>query len=469
MLFKFLSFLLALSSVYAFEQTERLEPKISVVGTGYVGLVSAACFAQLDTDVICVDKDQRRIQALQEKKIPIYEPGLEEIVKTQIDKQRISFALDTIDAVSKSNIAMICVGTPSKEDGSANLDYVFAAAREIALGIKDYTLVVIKSTVPVGTCQKVAEVIQGQRSDLIQGINFDVASNPEFLREGSAIWDFMNPDRIVVGFSRPQGKAQNLIKALYEPLTKKGFPLVLTDLYSSELSKYASNAFLAMKISFVNQLSDLCEKAGGNIEEISKIMGLDNRIGSLFLKTGPGFGGSCFPKDTKALVDIAHHYNTDLSLVSETVSYNAKRKQDLAQRVVDIFQDQGIEKPRLGVWGITFKANTDDLRDSPALDIIPFLLEKGVDISVWDPMYSKNTPFKPTWPVDWAQDLYDSVEGKDGLLVLTEWQQFKNADLKQVKEALAHPLIIDYRNLFDESIVEGLGLTYEKLGKKRKV
>lgn len=443
-------------------------PKLSIIGTGYVGLVTGPCMAEY-FDVIGVDNNKERIETLQQGKVPFYEPGLEEIIQQGALNQRLSFTTNTKEAVEKSNIAMVCVGTPSNDQtGEADLSYIYQASKDIAQELRDdhYTLVVIKSTVPVGTCEEVSNLIENARPDLKKGIHFGVASNPEFLREGCAVEDFMHPDRIVVGVESVDEKAKALIQKLYQPFTDKGYPLVITDLRSSELCKYASNFLLALRLSAVNQLSDLSSKVDANIEEVMQSVGLDKRIGPLFLKSGPGYGGSCFPKDTLALDYMGKKNGVNLSLVKETIDYNTQRKFAMAERVMGILnKDFNVQTPNLAVFGITFKAGTDDLREAPALTIIPELLKKGAHLTIYDPLYNNKTGLKkPDWAVEWGEDLYTTTKGKDGALILTEWEDFKTMNLEALAENLKTPLLIDLRNLFDLNQIKKIN--YYSLGRK---
>lgn len=431
--------------------------KITVVGAGYVGLVSGACFAEFGFNVVCVDKDVSKIDALNQGKIHIYEPGLDSLLAQGIKAQRLIFTTDLNTSVKTSDVVMIAVGTPSRRgDGYADLTYVYECAKEIAQSIDKYTVIVNKSTVPVGTCRKVAEIIKSTRPDLIEGVSFDVASNPEFLREGSAINDFMRPDRIVIGTN--SAKANEILQKLYRPLYLIETPIVSTNPETSELIKYAANGFLALKISFINQMADLCEKAGGNVQVLAKGIGLDKRIGGKFLHAGPGYGGSCFPKDTLALSRIAEEYKVQCSLVDEVIEYNNKRKLDMAYRIVQAMKNAGVHK-KVAILGLTFKPNTDDLREAPSLTIIPEILKNEIAVSVYDPLYyygserlqhaiSNEESLKK---VNFAKSAYDAVTDAGCVVILTEWNEFRALDMKKVRKLMntsSVPLFMDFRNIY---------------------
>lgn len=471
-----ISFLcLNLSTFYSAEKLELLvdeyktNQSIVIVGSGYVGLVSGACFAEFGFDVTNVDIDEEKIRMLSEAKIPIYEPGLESLVKSGIAQKKLNFTTNLKEAVEKANAIMIAVGTPERPDGGADLSYIFQAAKQIATHLTNYATIVTKSTVPVGTSQQIAEIITQTRPDLKRGIDFDVASNPEFLREGSAINDFMYPDRVVIGTD--SAKAKQVLGNLYSLV---GAPILFTDIKTSELIKYAANGFLALKISFANQLSNLCEKTGTNIEELIDGIGSDSRIGRKFLNPGPGYGGSCFPKDTQALKKTAEDYGSPLSLISTVIEFNEERKQKLANKIVDLLKERSIsERSQVAVLGVTFKAETDDLRSAASRTIIPYLHKAGINVCVYDPVYhlgSEKLKFIETeWPyVVWKESPYQAIENSDTVVILTEWEEFKTLDLKRVASALRVPnklmgLIIDYRNMFDLSKMENF--EYHSLGR----
>ncbi len=432
---------------------------ISVIGTGYVGLVSGVCFAEFGFNVTCVDKDKNKIQVLNRGKIPIYEPGLETILKRNIVSKRIKFTSNLDYAVKNSDIVFIAVGTPSRRgDGHADLSFVFNAAEEIAKAINSYTLVVTKSTVPVGTGNKVKEVIKKVNPN----IEFDVASNPEFLREGSAIEDFMRPDRVIVGVENE--KAKEIMATLYRPLFLLETPIVYTSLESSELIKYASNAFLAVKISYINQMADLCEKVGANIDDISKGMGLDKRIGNKFLHTGPGYGGSCFPKDTLALVKTANEYHSDVSIVKETIKYNDFRKKYMVEKIQSITGN--LSDKDIAILGLSFKPETDDMRDSPSIDIINGLLDLNANIFAYDPAAINEAKKIFSKKINYLPSTQDCIAGKDILVVLTEWNEFRALNPLEISKLMRGNTVIDLRNIFDSKAMAEAKLVYKPLGKK---
>lgn len=447
--------------------------KIVMVGSGYVGLVTGACFAEFGFEVTNVDIDEHKIKALNQAKIPIYEPGLESLVQQGLKKGRLTFTTNLAQAVQKAQVVMIAVGTPSRcGDGHADLSYVFQAAEQIAASLTSYTVVVTKSTVPVGTSRQVAEIIERARPDLKQGVDFDVASNPEFLREGSAINDFMRPDRVVVGTD--SDKAKQVLSHLYRPLYLIETPIVFTNIETAELIKYAANGFLATKIAFINQLSDLCEKVGADVQELAKGIGLDGRIGRKFLNVGPGYGGSCFPKDTLALSKTAHDQKTPLTLVDAVIKANDDRKLDMAARILGALKKRGaVEGQQVAVLGITFKPNTDDLRDAPSLVIIPALVKAGVKVCVYDPLYylgaERLEAIEKDWPsVTWVEGPYQAMEQADAVVILTEWNEFRALDINRMKSILktpttALPLLIDFRNIYKPA--EMGGVDYCSLGR----
>ena len=448
--------------------------RITIIGSGYVGLVTGACFAEFGFKVISVDNDKSKINNLVNGQIPIYEPGLESLVRHGQSTGRLSFTTDLKTSVKDADVVMIAVGTPARRgDGFADLSYVFKAAEEIAAAINGYTVVVTKSTVPVGTCRKVAEIIERQRPDLKQGVDFDVASNPEFLREGSAIGDFMRPDRVVVGTD--SSAAKEVLAKLYRPLYLIETPIVFTSIETSELIKYASNGFLAMKIAFINQMADLCEKAGADIQDLARGIGLDGRIGRKFLNAGPGYGGSCFPKDTLALSKTAHDLGAPLTLIDAVVSSNDARKKSMAQRVLKELEKRGGASGKtIAVLGITFKPNTDDLRDAPSMVIVPELLAAGVNVRVYDPLYYKGSErlyhVENFEGVEWSKDSYQAMMGADATVILTEWNEFRALDLNQIKASLKvhsgfKPLLVDFRNIYKTNEMEGID--YVSIGRGR--
>jgi len=432
--------------------------KIAMIGTGYVGLVSGTCFAEFGHDVVCVDKDAGKIERLKRGEIPIFEPGLDTLVRDNADAGRLTFTTAIAEAVKDADAVFIAVGTPSRRgDGHADLTYVFAAAEEIADNLGGYAVVVNKSTVPVGTGDRVEELIRARRP----GLDFDVASNPEFLREGAAIDDFMRPDRVVVGTSSE--RARDVMRRIYRPLFLNETPVLFTDRRTSELTKYAANAFLATKITFINEMADLCEAAGANVQDVARGIGLDGRIGKKFLHAGPGYGGSCFPKDTKALLQTAHDFGTEVSIVDAVVHANDARKKRMAERIAHALGGD-IKGKRIAVLGVTFKPNTDDMRDAPSLDIIPALQKAGAAIAAFDPEGMHEA--RQLLPhVDWADDAYGTMKGADALVILTEWNEFRALDLKRVKSLLHRPLIIDLRNIYTIAEMQEAGFEYHSVGR----
>ncbi len=429
--------------------------KIVIIGTGYVGLVSGACFSELGFHVTCVDANAQKIDMLNKNQMPIYEPGLDSLVIRNREAGRLKFTTNLPESVQNAAIVFIAVGTPTDEDGSADLKYVFAAAEEIAKSIAQYTLIVTKSTVPVDTANKLQKLI----STTNPKAEFDVASNPEFLREGSAIEDFMMPDRVVVGTYTH--RAENLMRRLYQPLVQRNTPMLYTTPETAELIKYAANSFLAAKITFINELADLCEATGTDVQDVARGIGLDSRIGQKFLNVGPGYGGSCFPKDTIALLKTAADYKANLSIITAVVDANQRRKKDMATKIISTLRKGS---KTLGILGVTFKADTDDMRDSPSLDIIPALQQAGYHIKAYDPEGMKNgKEFLPN--VEWCHSTEDATRGCDAAIILTEWNEFRSLDLHKLKTQLNHPLLIDLRNLYNPQDVTEQGLDYVSLGR----
>jgi UDPglucose 6-dehydrogenase len=431
--------------------------KVVMIGAGYVGLTTGACLAKLGHSVTCVDTDAARIKALAAGETPIYEPGLDALIRRNRDSGRLDFSADTKRPASKADAIFLAVGTPAGANGDIDLSYIEAAARQIAPIMKPNTVVVVKSTVVVGTCRRLREVIAEKRL----GLDFSVASNPEFLREGSAIEDFLHPDRIVIGAD--DRRAAALLEELYEPLTRRQTPVVVTNTANAELIKYASNAFLALKIGFINDVADLCEQVGGEIEAVAKGMGLDRRIGTSFLSPGPGFGGSCFPKDTRAFVATGRKHRARQSLVETLVAKNETRKSSLARRVVSELGDRA-RGARVAVFGLAFKANTDDVRESAALTIIPLLQEAGLSVRAHDPQAEANAA-RHLRGVEMHDCPYAAAQGADAVLILTEWEDYRALDLKRLANAMSGSLLIDYRNLFTAQRIALHGLRYISLGK----
>jgi len=436
--------------------------RIAMIGSGYVGLVSGACFSEFGVTTVCVDKDADKIARLRNGEMPIYEPGLEDLVAKNVEAGRLSFSLDLKSAVAGADAVFIAVGTPSRRgDGYADLSYVFGAAEELAQGLDGYTVVVTKSTVPVGTGRKVEEIIRRTRPEA----DFDVASNPEFLREGSAIGDFMRPDRVVIGTETE--RAREIMKRLYRPLFLIETPIVMTSLETAELIKYAANAFLATKITFINEMADLCEKVGADVHDVARGMGLDGRIGKKFLHPGPGYGGSCFPKDTLALVRTAQDAGAPARIVETVVEVNDRRKKQMAERIIAACGGSVVGKT-IAVLGLTFKPNTDDMRDSPALDIVPALQQAGARIRAYDPEGMKEAE-KLLPGIEWCRGAYDALQGADALALLTEWNEFRALDLGRLRTLMKGHVVVDLRNVFNPDEIIGAGFAYSSIGRPRRV
>lgn len=429
---------------------------ITIIGTGYVGLVTGACFADLGNCVYCVDSDKKKIDSLKKRNITIYEPGLEEMVERNMKEKRLSFSTSIKDTVRKSEIIFICVGTPSKDNGEADLLALEKVSKEIAKNINSYKLIVEKSTVPVETGEWVKKTINNFKS---RRVKFDVASNPEFLREGTAIKDFMQPDRIVIGAESQ--KAKKILSDLYRPLNA---PMVLTDIKSAEIIKHASNSFLATKISFINAISTICEKAGADIEEVAKGIGLDGRIGEEFLRAGTGFGGSCFPKDLSAFIHIAEKLGYNFALLEEVKKINEGQKDLIIEKISRLIWN--IPGKTIGVLGLSFKPNTDDIRNAPALDIINRLIVQGAGIRAYDPKAMEKSKKVLNKNIIYCKDAYNAATGSDCLVVLTDWNEFKELDFKKLKKLLKQPIIIDGRNIYDPVKMKKLGFVYTGVGRK---
>jgi UDPglucose 6-dehydrogenase len=432
--------------------------RVAMIGTGYVGLVSGACFSEFGVDVVCVDKDQDKIERLDEGIMPIFEPGLEDLVTGNVKAGRLSFTTDLKQAVSGADAVFICVGTPTEPGGGhADLSYVYGAAKEIAEALDGYCVIVNKSTVPVDTGKEVTKVISEANPDA----DFDVVSNPEFLREGSAINDFMRPDRVVIGTDSE--RARDVMRNLYRPLFLIETPILFTQRQTAELIKYAANTFLATKITFINEISDLCEKVGADVQDVAKGIGLDGRIGSKFLHSGPGYGGSCFPKDTLALVNTAQDMGSPLRIVETVVEINDKRKKQMANRVIAAC-DGSLDGKTIAVLGVTFKPNTDDMRDSPSLDILPAMQKAGATIRAFDP--EGMTEAKEMLDdIDWCEDAYSTMEGADALVIITEWNAFRGLDFDRVKSLLKSPILVDLRNIYNPDDMAAAGMVYHCLGR----
>ena len=432
--------------------------RVVMVGSGYVGLVSGACFSEFGTDVVCVDKDVAKIQDLNEGRIPIFEPGLNRLVAHNVEAGRLSFSTDLAAALQGAGAVFIAVGTPSRRgDGHADLSYVYEAAQAIARSMDGQTVVVTKSTVPVGTGREVARIIAETRPD----VEFDVVSNPEFLREGSAIEDFMRPNRIVIGAESEQ--AREVMRTLYRPLFLIETPILFTNLETAELTKYAANAFLATKITFINEIADLCEKVGADVHGVARGMGLDRRIGGKFLHPGPGYGGSCFPKDTLALTRTGEQAGSPLRLVETVVAVNDARKKAMAERVIAACGGSVAGKT-IAVLGVTFKPNTDDMRDAPSLVIVPALQAAGATLRGYDPA-GMTEGGRLLSDVAWCEDAYSAIQDADALVILTEWNEFRALDLERVREALKTPILVDLRNIYDPVEMSELGFRYSCVGR----
>ncbi len=432
--------------------------KITVIGAGYVGLVSAACFSDFGYEVTCVDRDARKVAMLESGKIPIYEQGLEPIVASNRQAGRLIFTENLKDAVAQADVVLIAVGTPTREgEDAADLSYVYAAGEEIARAMQGFTVIVTKSTVPVGTAAKLRDIISKARPDG----DFEVASNPEFMREGSAVEDFLRPDRVVIGVNSP--RAEEALRKLYRPLAAKNVPIVATSCEAAEVIKYAANTFLATRIAFVNQLADLCERVGADIQDVGRGMGLDKRIGLQFLAPGPGYGGSCFPKDTRALAHTARHYGNPFSIVENVIAANEARKQALADRIQQALGETLAGK-KIALLGIAFKAETDDIRDAAALTLIPELQKRGAAVAAFDPVAMDNgrAAFED---VQWCADAYSAAIGADAVVVLTEWNVFRGLDLRRMGKNMRQAVMVDFRNLFALTDVKNSGIAYHSIGR----
>jgi UDPglucose 6-dehydrogenase len=432
--------------------------KIAMIGTGYVGLVSGACFAEFGPNVVCVDLDATKVERLKRGEIPIYEPGLDDLVAKGIKSGRLSFTTDLAEAVADADAVFIAVGTPSRRgDGHADLRFVEAAAADVARAMTGYTVVVTKSTVPVGTGRRVTNIIRATNPDA----DFDVASNPEFLREGSAIGDFMRPDRVVIGAETDRARA--VMQALYRPLYLMETPVVMTTLEAAELTKYAANAFLATKITFINEIADLCEKVGANVQDVARGMGLDGRIGKKFLHAGPGYGGSCFPKDTIALVRTAQEFGSPARLVETVVQVNDTRKGAMASRVMQACGGS-VRGKTIAVLGVAFKPNTDDMREAPSLAIVPALQDAGAIVRAFDPaaMHEAQSLLPD---VQWCEDAYDAAKGADAAVLITEWNEFRALDLEQLGTLMNARVLVDLRNVYRPEDVRAAGFQYSSIGR----
>ena len=431
---------------------------ICVIGTGYVGLVTGACFAEFGVQVICADKDGEKIAALERGDVPIYEPGLDDLVARNVRAGRLSFTRDTPDALSRSLVVFIAVPTPSREDGSTDLSAVESVAREIGANLDGYKVIVTKSTVPVGTAVRVKGWIEETQKG---EVGFSVASNPEFLREGAAIGDFMRPDRVVIGTADDQATA--ILEDLYRPLYLNETPVVLTNVETAELTKYAANAFLATKISFINEVANLCEEVGADVQAVARGIGLDRRIGAKFLHAGPGFGGSCFPKDTRSLAHFARQHGEGFEIVDAVVRVNEKQRRRMVDKIVGAMGGE-VSGKTVAILGLSFKPETDDMREAPAVDIIAALEERGVQVRAYDPEAMEAA--KALLPnVEMCRDSYEASKGADALVIVTEWNQFRMLDLVRLRELLAQPVVVDLRNIYESASMQEAGLTYVSVGR----
>lgn len=461
---------------------------ISIIGTGYVGLVTGTCLADFGLSVTCVDKDNKKIECLNSGKVPIYKPNLEALIKKNISADRLTFTTDLEQAVKQSKVIFIAVGTPSNNDGSANLKQIEKVTQQIAHHLNEYKVIVNKSTVPIGTATKIKEIINSSSPSPLRGeggvrvksssviarseatrqsqptskpFDFDIVSNPEFLREGSAIYDFTHPDKIVIGTTSP--KALKIMQEIYRPLYLIDTPFVITNPETAELIKYACNAFLATKITFINEIANLCDKVGADVHQIAKAMGLDGRISPKFLHPGPGYGGSCFPKDTEALYHFASTYGYDFKLLKGVISANKRQRELMVEKIKHHLSN--LRGKTIAISGLAFKQNTDDIRKSPSIDIIKLLLKEGANIRCFDPLAMENT--KKILPsLTYCRDEYETAEGSDVLVIATEWNQFRNLDLIKIKKLLKSPILLDLRNLYEPVKAKSLGFIYEGVGRR---
>ena len=431
--------------------------KITVIGTGYVGLVAGACLADMGNEVICIDNNLKKIEQLQNGIIPIYEPGLEELVKSNTIEKRLIFSDDIDSAVKNSQVCFIAVGTPQGEDGSADLQYVFNVAKSIAQSMNGYKVIVDKSTVPVGTAEKVTEIIK-------QNTNypFDVVSNPEFLKQGNAVDDFLHPDRVVIGSN--SDRATQIMQDIYAPFFRTGNRVIVMDVKSAEMTKYASNSFLATKISFMNEIANLCEKVGADAEMVRVGMSTDSRIGNKFLFPGLGYGGSCFPKDVKALIKTGQENNCEMSIIASADRVNKSQRKSFVEKIVHRF-GENLEGKTFAVWGLAFKPKTNDMREAPSITIINSLLEKGAKLKAFDPKAVDDAKFYFKDKITYAKTAYDALDNADGLLLLTEWNEFRRPDFEKIKTMMKTPVIFDGRNQYDTKRLEEKGFEYHQIGR----
>lgn len=432
---------------------------ISIVGTGYVGLVSGACFAELGATVYCIDTNKEKIEKLNRGVIPIFEPGLEDLVHRNVKAGRLFFSTDLTESLGEVEMLFIAVGTPPGEDGSADLSHVVSVAGQIGRNLEKYLLVVTKSTVPVGSSKLVRNAIEEELKNRGRAIEFDVASNPEFLKEGAAIDDFMKPDRVVVGIESE--RAKNLMTRLYAPMLLSNFRVIFMDIPSAEMTKYAANAMLATRISFINEIANLCEKVGADVSMVRKGIGTDSRIGSKFLYPGPGFGGSCFPKDVKALIRTGKEYDSPLTLLESVEAINERQKKVLFSKFSDYYRTE-IRGKRAAIWGLSYKPGTDDMREAPSLTLIGQLISAGCTVKAYDPAAMDEARHRLGKTIDYATDIYDAVKDADVLFHVTEWKEYRMPDWQKVKALMKHPLLIDGRGVFDKTDLDGI--TYLRIG-----
>jgi UDPglucose 6-dehydrogenase len=454
-----LSIIIAASLNSSFHHRKGYAMRIAIIGTGYVGVVTGACFSEFGLHAICVDRDARRVQSLSDGKPPFYEPGLEQLVRSNLTQGRLTFTTDVEKAIHSSLVLFIAVGTPSNPDGSANLDDLFSLCKTISPMISDYKVIATKSTVPVGTTRALKTLFEGA---LPEHVTVDVVANPEFLREGSAIEDFMRPNRVVVGAETIQSRA--IMKDLYSPLYLIETPIIFTNFETAELTKYASNAFLAAKITFINEMANLCEQVGADVHHLAKALGLDQRIGSKFLHPGPGYGGSCLPKDISALLATAQAHETELRVISAVRDANAAQRLRMVEKIRDAAM--GLDQKTIGVLGLSFKPNTDDMREAQSITIIQELQKAGAIVKAYDPAAMENAASLLTG-VRFCQDPYEVAAGSDALVLLTEWNQFRKLDLHRIMEAMNRPVMVDLRNIYEPTDMETLGFLYHAVGRGR--
>lgn len=439
--------------------------KIAIVGTGYVGLVTGTCFAEVGIYVTCVDIDKTKIENLKKGILPIYEPGLDDMVERNVKKEKLHFSTDLAAILQDCNVVFIAVGTPPDEDGSADLKHVIAVAREIGKNINDYILAVTKSTVPVGTANKVRHAIQDELNKRNSKIEFDVASNPEFLKEGAAIDDFMKPDRIVIGLESE--RAEELMRKLYKPFTLNGHPVIFMDIPSAEMTKYAANAMLATKISFMNDIANLCEIIGADVNMVRKGIGSDTRIGNKFIYPGVGYGGSCFPKDVKALIKTADENKYSLRVLKAVEDVNDDQKSVLYNKLVKFYKNE-LKGKKIAIWGLSFKPQTDDMREAPSLVLIDKLLKAGCHVNAYDPVAMEETHRRIGDVITYSKDIYDAIKDTDALFLVTEWLEFRSPDFAEIKKLMKNAVIFDGRNIFDANDVKKNNIKYYCIGVKAK-